>query len=213
MCKSYNYIGIWSPWPGSSAPTNAAPVTAAAPSRTTRRKTQRGKEDRSRSKEEESRTPPHEARTQGRKDSRSIPTEGHKTKHHETKRNAAPVTAAAVDLHRMRREAGEGGREEGNESKLHYLSRYFMPDPEPRPAEPATRAAVDRLSRSKKKALVSIPLLWSMGNWKQSTHICTHTTDGGRFIFSESSETWKPGLVPPPSPQKIFHHSNPTTTP
>ena len=186
MCKPYNYMGIWSPWPGSSDPTNAAPVTSAAPiaPHGERHKGEKRTEAEARKRKHERRTQSHhEARTQGRKDSRSTPTEGHKTNHHETKRNAAPVTSAAVDLHRMRREAGEGGREEGNESKLHYLSRYFMPDPEPRPAEPATRAAVDRLSRSQEKPLHQFPFcgVWGTGSNQRIFAPIPQTGDGLYF--------------------------------
>ena len=55
-------------------------------------------------------------------------------------------------------------RKRGSKANLHYFSRFFMPAPELRPAEPATRAAVIVSASAHGKALVSIPLLWSMRN-------------------------------------------------
>lgn len=108
--------------------------------------------------------------------------------------------------------AGEGEKR-GSKAKLHYFSRFFMPAPEPRPTEPATRAAVIVSASTHGKALASIPLLWSMRNWKQSTPFFQPMQTGGRFTFSESLETWKPAFVPPSSPPKKFQHFTPAICP
>lgn len=99
-----------------------------------------------------------------------------------------PCMICDTDRESWREEARETertgeGEKRGSKDNLHYFSRFFMPTPEPRPAEPATRAAVIVSASTHGKALASIPLLWSMRNWKQSTHIFSPCRPGDGLHF------------------------------
>lgn len=113
-----------------------------------------------------------------RKQSRPSPRSGRGTKKDEARRNEEQprtrdrcrhpcmicTTDRELERGSKRDRELERERKRGSKANLHYFSRFFMPAPEPRPAEPATRAAVIVSASTHGKALASIPLLWSMGN-------------------------------------------------
>ena len=140
-----------------------------------------------------------ERKERQRKQSRPSPRSGRGTEKDEARRNEEqprtrdrcrrPCMICDTDRESWREEARERQRElerrekRGSKDNLHYFSRFFMPTPEPRPAEPATRAAVIVSVSTHGKAFASIPLLWSMGNWRQSTPIFSPCRPGDGLHF------------------------------
>lgn len=96
---------------------------------------------------------------------------------------------------------------------MHYFSRFFMPAPEPRPTEPATRAAVIVSASTHGKALASIPLLWSMRNWKQSTPIFSPCRPGDGLHFRSRRKPGSQLLYPLLHLPKKFQHFTPAICP
>ena len=162
-----------------------------------------------------------------RKQSRPSPRSGRGTEKDEARRNEEqprtrdrcrrPCMICTTDRESWREETRETeswrGRGKREQSKIALFQPLFYASPRTQANRTGNPCRCDRFSVNPwKSPCINSPFVEYAELEAINAHFQPMQT-GGRFTFSESSETWKPAFVPPSSPPKKFQHFTPAICP
>lgn len=112
-----------------------------------------------------------------------------------------------------RQRAGEGREGQREQRQFALFQPLFYASPRTQANKTGNPCRRDRLSVNPwKSPCINSPFVEYAELEAINAHFQPMQT-GGRFTFSESSETWKPAFVPPSSPPKKFQHFTPAIYP